>query len=90
MEYADQGTLVDYFDHEPDLPFSTRKMLCADVANGLLALHCCGIVHGDLKLENVLVFSVDEDFPVRAKLSDFGAALLDSDTLEPIPMATPP
>jgi serine/threonine protein kinase len=90
MEYADQGTLVDYFDHEPELSFSTRKMLCTDIANGLLALHNCGIVHGDLKLEKVLVFSVDDARPARARLSDFGGALLDSDMLELIPMATPP
>jgi len=91
MEYADLGSLVDYFDREPELPWSVLKMLCEDVARGLLALHHCGIVHGDLKLANVLVFSTDEEGrPSRAKLSDFGGALLDSDTLESMPMPTPP
>lgn len=46
-----------------------------DIASGLQALHGCGVVHGDVKLENTLVF----DDPYRgqiAKLSDFGHALL--------------
>jgi serine/threonine protein kinase len=46
-----------------------------DIASGLQALHDCGIVHGDIKLENTLVF----DDPYRghiAKLSDFGHSLL--------------
>jgi serine/threonine protein kinase len=91
MEYADLGTLVDYFDREPETPWTARRMFCQDVANGLLALHHCGIVHGDLKLENVLVTSTkDEGRLVRAKLSDFGGALLDSDTSESVRMATPP
>lgn len=57
VEYADRGTLLDYFDHEPALPFFTRRKLCSDVAAGLLALHDCGIVHGDLKLENIGFFT---------------------------------
>lgn len=91
IEYADLGTLVDYFDREPKTSWSTRKMLCQDIANGLQALHHCGVFHGDLKLENVLVFSASEEArPARAKLSDFGGALLDSDTLDSVSMATPP
>jgi serine/threonine protein kinase len=90
MEYADLGTLTDYFDREPRLPWSVRKTLCEDVSRGLLALHQCGIVHGDLKLENSLVFSTNEGRSCKVKLSDFGGALLDSDALESIPMATPP
>jgi len=91
MEYADLGTLVDYFDREPETLWTARRMFCQDVANGLLALHHCGIVHGDLKLENVLVTSAnDEGRLARAKLSDFGGALLDSDTSDSVRMATPP
>ena len=50
--------------------------LCADVACGLAVIHASGITHGDLKLENVLVFENPSGRPA-AKLSDFGQALLD-------------
>jgi serine/threonine protein kinase len=57
-----------------------RKTLCEDVPTVLLVLHQRGIVHGDLKLENSLVFSTNEEgSSCRVKLSDFGGALVDSD-----------
>ena len=45
--------------------------LALDVASGLELLHACDIIHGDVKLENVLVFS-SENGSARAKISDFG------------------
>ena len=90
VEYADRGTLVDYFDHETSLPFPARQSISLDVASGLHALHECGIVHGDLKLENVLVVSENSGGRVVAKLSDFGGALLDSEAIGSIRMATSP
>jgi serine/threonine protein kinase len=53
----------------------TKARFMHDIASGLQALHDCGIAHGDIKLENTLVF----DDPYRgqiAKLSDFGHAIL--------------
>ena len=54
-------------------PSSTgdRLRLAREVAVGLFHLHRVGIVHGDLKLENVLL-SGDSDRHVR--LADFGLA----------------
>jgi serine/threonine protein kinase len=47
-----------------------------DVADGLLALHQLGVVHGDIKPDNVLMF---ED-PKRwtAKIADFSHSILDT------------
>ncbi|KAJ5946758.1 hypothetical protein N7454_003597 [Penicillium verhagenii] len=48
-----------------------------DLASGLMALHRCGIVHGDLKADNVVVFSsLDRPSLSLAKLSDFGHSIL--------------
>jgi serine/threonine protein kinase len=58
-----------------------KRLLCLDAAMGLQVLHSCMIVHGDIKLENVLVFP-DERRRFAAKYSDFGLALLGAD--EPI------
>jgi serine/threonine protein kinase len=89
MEYADRGTLVDYFDENVSADFPTKLSLCANVTSGLQALHGCHVVHGDLKLENVLVFTGDDGQPV-AKLSDFGGALLDSPNELSLHLGTPP
>ncbi|KAH7085286.1 hypothetical protein BKA63DRAFT_14064 [Paraphoma chrysanthemicola] len=77
LERAPHGTL-DSFQQvvsKSQVNWAMRKMLCYDVAAGLKALHECGIVHGDVKAENVLIF----DHPVRgyvAKISDFGSAVI--------------
>ncbi|KAL8707732.1 MAG: hypothetical protein Q9225_007713, partial [Loekoesia sp. 1 TL-2023] len=59
------------------MPYELLCYLCLDIGRGLAAVHATGIVHGDLKLENVLIFS--ENRPTRtrwtAKLCDFGSAV---------------
>lgn len=51
--------------------------LCREVASGLTALHQCGIVHGDLKLDNVIVCRTPEqEFGVQLKISDFGHSIM--------------
>ena len=57
-----------------------------DIARGLQALHACGVTHGDLKVDNILIFDVPKgsssspsDCPLEAKLSDFGSSVLESD-----------
>lgn len=42
-------------------------------------LHPCGVVHGDIKCENALVFSNDEANVEnwQAKIADFGHAIVD-------------
>ncbi|KAF8459874.1 hypothetical protein BDZ91DRAFT_740929 [Kalaharituber pfeilii] len=57
--------------------YETRSMkqkaqLCRDVAEGLFALHSCGIVHGDVKPENILIFDSRHGDGYTAKLGDFG------------------
>jgi serine/threonine protein kinase len=55
LEYAEHRTLKD--------PPSCRSLstcsrnLALDTALGVNALHSCGIAHGDIKLENVLMFT---------------------------------
>jgi serine/threonine protein kinase len=77
LERAPYGTL-ESFQHsvsKSQVIWAIRKMLSYDVAAGVKVLHECGVVHGDLKAENVLVF----DHPVRgyvAKLGDFGSAVI--------------
>lgn len=89
VDYADRGTLADFFDNEEAVNYDVKRSLSLDIAHGLQALHSCQVVHGDLKLLNVLVFSRD-DGGYNAKLSDFGGALLDSPQALLRPMGTRP
>lgn len=79
VEYADRGTLVDFFETENSVATSLKWNLCLDVARGLQTLHRLKVVHGDIKLSNVLMYtnSGDENRPVIAKIADVGGALLD-------------
>jgi serine/threonine protein kinase len=80
MEAADCGSLKDFLDLA-DFSIKTPAFgasLALDIASGLEALHSCGVVHGDLKPENVLIFQLSREV-FRAKISDFGSASLIGD-----------
>lgn len=65
--------LLDHFETQRRVDWSVKAQFCAQVADGLHALHKVDIVHGDIKGDNILLFPnpVDNDIPV-AKISDFG------------------
>ena len=80
IEHSEYGTIQDVFEdieanNTTPLTVETKVNLCLDVARGLEALHHCGIVHGDVKCENILIFR--QHPRTTAKLADFGCALSD-------------
>ncbi|PGH27119.1 serine/threonine protein kinase [Polytolypa hystricis UAMH7299] len=81
LEYAEFGSMHHLQTTAPPLPFAVKQKLCYDIARGLAVLHACGIAHGDLKHENILIFrnrySTVKDQPYTAKLADFGGAVMD-------------
>ena len=74
VEYADHGSLAD-LKQRHDLTPSIRRLLALDIGHGLQMLHRCGIIHGDVKSENILIFSHPEREYI-AKLSDFGFSMV--------------
>jgi len=84
LEYADRGTMTTFLG-QSQFSLETRAKLCLDVANGLAVLHDSGVIHGDLNMNNVLIFtnsgvnsaSVNK---YTAKLADFGASSAELDT----------
>ncbi len=69
MEYVEGGTLQDLLGEDARLPPQTVVRILRQVTAALAAAHAGGIVHGDVKPENVL-FARDG----TAKLTDFGLA----------------
>ena len=58
-----------------DEPFEEIKAkLMLDAAKRLAYLHANGILHRDIKPDNVLVFDLDEELAVNGKLTDFGSS----------------
>ena len=59
------------------LEVSVKQILCLDIVRGLTALHGAGLVHGDIKAENVLVCS-GANRKFVAKLADFGFSVVEA------------
>ncbi|CAI4215793.1 unnamed protein product [Parascedosporium putredinis] len=91
-EFAPQGALDSFWKNWSfvRLSFKANLEFCRDIAEGLRALHACGVVHGDLKPENILVFPrKDARDSFMVKLTDFGHSALMSDDPETLPAFTP-
>ena len=58
----------------PEPNEEVKLKLVLDAAKGLAYLHANGILHRDIKPDNVLVFSLDEELDVDGKLTDFGSS----------------
>ncbi|CAE6429530.1 unnamed protein product [Rhizoctonia solani] len=58
-------------------PQANRCALCVDIADGVAYMHKKGIIHGDMKPENILI-SKDH----TPKLTDFGNAVISEYTLQ--------
>ena len=69
MELVDGGTLKDKIRHDGPLPPHRAARVAFQVAEALGAAHAAGIVHRDVKPENVLLTKDG-----RVKVADFGIA----------------
>lgn len=69
LEYLDGGTLAGRIKAHGRLPPSECVRVMKDVLSGLVACHDLGIIHRDMKPENVLFTAMG-----RAKITDLGLA----------------
>ncbi|XP_029995533.1 NUAK family SNF1-like kinase 1 [Sphaeramia orbicularis] len=67
MEYASRGELYDYIQERQRLPETEARSIFRQITSAVHYCHKNGVVHRDLKLENILL---DQDLNV--KLADFG------------------
>lgn len=69
MEYADGGELMQYVEEKKGLGEVEARSIMRQLVSALDACHEKGVIHRDLKLENVLFESKTKD---RIKVVDFG------------------
>ncbi len=69
MPYVEGGSLRDLLRREGPLPVETVAQLVTEVSSALTYAHALGVIHRDIKLENILVSGSG-----HALLTDFGIA----------------
>lgn len=76
LAYSLYPTLDEYYKYSArqniTIDLDTKISILSDVADALSAVHICGVIHGDIKPQNVLIFRKSPNDPLIAKLSDFG------------------
>ena len=71
MEYVDGPDLMEFYQHAPkpfDVPLALT--IIRGIAEGLGAAHAVGVVHRDIKAENILI--AHEQGELVPKIADFG------------------
>jgi serine/threonine protein kinase len=89
LDFADGGTLADLVQRKPPLSFTAKAEIFCGVGEALLALHRCGIVHGDVKMENVLI-QTEQNGRHVPKLTDFDLSMRIPHSSQPLPGYTRP
>lgn len=69
LEYLPGGSLQDLINREGKLPVGRAIKLISGICEGLARLHSRGIIHRDVKAENILLTADG-----RPKITDFGIA----------------
>ena len=81
MEYLDGETLGAIADRGLlELPLAIQ--ICAQVASALAALHAAGVMHCDVKGDNVFVLAAGDGGWPRVKVIDFGVSRRVGETIE--------
>lgn len=83
MEYIDGRTLKEFLAEKPSL--SLRRRVFLQLLQAVAYLHKSGVVHNDIKPENIMITRADND----VKLLDFGIADSDAHFLVRTPGCTP-
>ncbi|GMS88350.1 hypothetical protein PENTCL1PPCAC_10525, partial [Pristionchus entomophagus] len=81
MEYCNGGNLASYLERKGTLNEYNIRHFASQIARGISVLHKNGIVHGDLKPQNVLLHNTTRMMDPLAcnllvKISDFGMTRL--------------
>ena len=75
LEYVEGMTLKDYMAKNPKMPVETIVYIAKQIADGLSHAHQNGIIHRDIKPQNILMNN-----DLTCKITDFGIARAYGDT----------
>lgn len=73
IEFAPLGSLASVMQKQK-LSTAMKTAMLLETAKALQFLHLNGIIHRDIKPQNILVFSVEPRAQIHVKLTDFGTA----------------
>ena len=78
VEYVEGMSLAECINKEPvdAVQFNAIKRIFIQLLNGLQFVHDNGIIHRDIKPDNILITLDNNGLPLQAKLLDFGIAKL--------------
>lgn len=82
MDFLQGRSLVDLLDEKPQIEPSRARQIFIQVASGLAHAHSSGVVHRDVKPNNIII-DHDHNGAENVKLVDFGIAKLISDAEAP-------
>jgi serine/threonine protein kinase len=75
MEYLEGGDLFDFLKQKDFTTTNALKVqIMSGISEGVAYLHSLGIIHRDLKLENVMMSSKHDT--AMPKLVDFGLSII--------------
>jgi serine/threonine protein kinase len=83
QDYATHGDLQGFLRAKSAEDILTRQLkiqLITGVSEGLQALHALGVIHGDVKCENILVSWDATRKTFVPKISDFGFSIIENST----------
>lgn len=92
-EASEFGDLRGWLPKNKDVTLGVQLDLCLGIARGVAFLHTAGVVHCDIKPDNILVFGQDDPAcPFVPKIIDFNIAILFQDAPDrvPLPAGTSP